>query len=550
MSDEKVVVEIKQQGCLSRLFWFGFKSMILLVILLVVVVLAAPMVVPASWYRGAVSRALEDEFGRGVNFRTVKFSYWEGLTIRQFALDNAPGFSDQPCLTFDRVTLDVNLLDLIARELNVNAFEVESPTVLIERDTEGRLNFDDVGGEPGTVVVIVESPSPAPVPKPEPAPETAPAPAPTRAPRASRKLPIHFSVDRIAVTSGTVVYIDAQTESVVTLTDFTFDGKLLSPEEPLVFTSTSKLSGRGTTGDVAADGELFLFGPAPSGRQNRIKLTLDPTPAGEQLASAFSYLMPLLFVGDDGRSEFNATGTVEVRMDDLNSDDLLAGIQGEGAMFLTDGYIEGSPILKALAAGLQRPGLAAFRFEGLHQAFRVEGGRIHNQAPDFTGSEAAFAMSGWTSLSDMRIQQNLYLGEGLGGGEDWIKVARIINESGGIPIGGTITDPELNFDFGRLLQGLIQNVLKEQLEEQLGDKLDEQLGEGAAGEILDMFGKIIGGEQAPPTDEDGGDGTSQEPEEINPLDILEKLLPREQPDDGEGAEEKKKPINPFDFFPK
>jgi AsmA protein len=133
----------------------------------------------------------------------VKFSLVPTLTVEGAALANMPGGSRPEMATVRRVELELALLPLLSRAVEVRRLRLVAPDILLETDAEGRPNwvFDRRAvAEPAT-------PQPA-----APAPEQRPAEA---AQATGRRL--NLSVGRVAIEDGRVTWRDGQTGASRTL---------------------------------------------------------------------------------------------------------------------------------------------------------------------------------------------------------------------------------------------------------------------------------------------------------------------------------------------
>src|SRR6478609_11561500 len=92
----------------------------------------------------------------------VKFSLVPTLTVEGAALANAPGGSRPQMATVKRVELELALLPLLSRQVEVRRLLLVAPDILLETDAEGRPNWLF-----GKVAPADAPPAPAPAPAPE-----------------------------------------------------------------------------------------------------------------------------------------------------------------------------------------------------------------------------------------------------------------------------------------------------------------------------------------------------------------------------------------------
>ncbi|TDH58332.1 AsmA family protein, partial [Dankookia rubra] len=129
----------------------------------------------------------------------VKFSLVPTLTVEGAALANMPGGSRPEMAKVRRVELELALLPLLSREVEIRRLRLVAPDILLETDAEGRPNWDF--GRPAGPEPAATTPPPAPEPRP--------------AEMASRRL--NLSVGRVAIEDGRVTWRDGRTGASRTL---------------------------------------------------------------------------------------------------------------------------------------------------------------------------------------------------------------------------------------------------------------------------------------------------------------------------------------------
>jgi AsmA protein len=141
-----------------------------------------------------IQAAVEAATGRSLALGEVgvKLSLAPTLTVEDVALANAPGGSRRQMATIRRVEVELALLPLLSRRVEVRRLVLQSPDILLETDAEGRPNW---AFTPQT--------------RPD-APPAAPPAAPTGAAReAGQRLGI--AVDRVELMDGQVAWRDGRT---------------------------------------------------------------------------------------------------------------------------------------------------------------------------------------------------------------------------------------------------------------------------------------------------------------------------------------------------
>ncbi|WP_461472506.1 AsmA family protein [Pararhodobacter sp.] len=125
-----------------------------LVLVLVVVAVAALFLVPAERIAGLAARQFEAMTGRALTISgPVRPTIWPviGARIEGVTLANIAGSDAGPMLQAEAIDLGVDLGALIGGGVTVRNFEARGPRIILERDAQGRGNwqFDGLGGSAG-----------------------------------------------------------------------------------------------------------------------------------------------------------------------------------------------------------------------------------------------------------------------------------------------------------------------------------------------------------------------------------------------------------------
>ncbi|WP_043358894.1 AsmA family protein [Belnapia sp. F-4-1] len=142
-----------------------------------------------------IQAAVEAATGRSLALGDigVKLALAPTLTVEDVALANAPGGSRPQMATIRRVEVELALLPLLSRRVEVRRLVLRSPDILLETDAAGRPNWAFAPPQPG-----------------RPAAPTPQGAAPASAAReAGQRLGI--AVDRLELTDGQVAWRDGRT---------------------------------------------------------------------------------------------------------------------------------------------------------------------------------------------------------------------------------------------------------------------------------------------------------------------------------------------------
>ncbi|MBL6456531.1 AsmA family protein [Belnapia sp. T6] len=225
-----------------------------------------------------IQTAVEAATGRALTLGGpigVKPALVPTLTLSDVALANAPGGSRPQMATIRRVEVELALLPLLSRRVEVRRLALQAPDILLETDAEGRPNW--AFAPPG-------SPAPAPA-----APGNAAAPASAARDAGSR---LGIAVDRVELTEGRIGWRNGQTGAARSLEIAQFETRATGDDGALRLSGRFALDGApftlaGETGSLAA----LTGGGAPW----PLRLVLEA--AGATIAAEGSIAQPLQAAG-------------------------------------------------------------------------------------------------------------------------------------------------------------------------------------------------------------------------------------------------------------
>ena len=128
---------------------FKISGIILAVILSVMVlaVVAVTVLVDPNDYRDDISKIVKEKTGRTLAIKgdlSLKFFPWIGLSIGDTTLSNAKGFGNKPFAHFDRIQLEVKLLPLITRRVEMKKIVIDGVALDLQKNKQGTSNWDDM----------------------------------------------------------------------------------------------------------------------------------------------------------------------------------------------------------------------------------------------------------------------------------------------------------------------------------------------------------------------------------------------------------------------
>jgi AsmA protein len=122
---------------------------VLLVIagLFVLAIVSIRLFVRANTFRPAIEKELSATLGRNVKLGDLRLSVLSGSLVGEdLIISDDPNFSTKPFLTAKEFRIGVSMKPLIlARELHLRSFQIESPQINIIRASNGAWNFSSLG---------------------------------------------------------------------------------------------------------------------------------------------------------------------------------------------------------------------------------------------------------------------------------------------------------------------------------------------------------------------------------------------------------------------
>ncbi len=150
---------------------------------------------------------------------------------------------------------------------------------------------------------------------------------------------------------------------------------------------------------------------------------------------------------------------------------------------LTNGRIEGSVLLGALAEKLRTMELATLDFTKITQEFEIKDRRLINHLTRVEG-DIPMEIRGWTNFDGAIDQRILIQGHLSEGNSQLAKIIRALNAAGGIRAHGAIAHPILDVDY----ETLAKKLLEEEIQSRRKDLEEEAKSRG--GQLLeDLFKK-------------------------------------------------------------
>ena len=118
----------------------------IVVVLLVAAAVIVPLVVDPNDYKDRIVGLVEEQTGRQMKIQgeiDLSLFPWLGVKIGAVELGNAAGFENPLFARMEQLQVRVRILPLLSRRVEADVVRAQGLTVNLERDREGRTNWDD-----------------------------------------------------------------------------------------------------------------------------------------------------------------------------------------------------------------------------------------------------------------------------------------------------------------------------------------------------------------------------------------------------------------------
>ena len=208
-----------------------------LFVLVIVALLVIPMFVDVEKFKPDIEKRISEATGRSFTIGgdlSLSLFPWAGLSFSDLHLGNLSGFKERDFLSVKSFELRVKLLPLISRDIQVKRFILEEPRIVLEKNKDGRGNWEGFGKPRKD--------------KAEPSED-----------KPSEGLPIKaLAVGEFAITNGSALWIDHTKGEQKEISDITLRFKDFSLDRPIKLALSANLDGKplsleGTVGPLGKD---------------------------------------------------------------------------------------------------------------------------------------------------------------------------------------------------------------------------------------------------------------------------------------------------------
>lgn len=119
-----------------------------LIVLAVIALLVAPFFIPAETYKNEIISKVKGATGRDLAIdgaMSLRFFPNAGITLEKTSLSNPKGFASANLAEMEKMTLDVELLPLLQKNIHIKRFVLEKPVINLEINSAGKRNWQFSG---------------------------------------------------------------------------------------------------------------------------------------------------------------------------------------------------------------------------------------------------------------------------------------------------------------------------------------------------------------------------------------------------------------------
>jgi AsmA protein len=230
--------------------------------------LAVPFFIDVNDYKPQITQAVEDATGRAFQIGEIKASLfpWVGVRLDNVRLANRAGFSDRDFLKVGSLNIQLDLLPLFSKQIEVKRFTLDAPELFLERNVEGKGNWEDLTGSapPSTGEAVTE--------------EDRTKKKPTDSP-----LLAAFNAKSMQLNHGHFMWVDRATGDQLELSDLQVDINDVQINHPVEVKASARLFGEAITLEARV---------GPLGDVS--KLNIDRLPLQAELKSTSLALRPFI----------------------------------------------------------------------------------------------------------------------------------------------------------------------------------------------------------------------------------------------------------------
>ncbi|MDB4444241.1 AsmA family protein [bacterium] len=119
-----------------------------LIVIVILALLITPMFLDVQKYKPEIEKFATDAVGRPVTIGgdlNLSLFPWAGLSFADLRIGNPEGFQEKDFVVVKSFDARIKLLPLISKDIQIKRFVVEGPRIVLEKDKDGRGNWEGLG---------------------------------------------------------------------------------------------------------------------------------------------------------------------------------------------------------------------------------------------------------------------------------------------------------------------------------------------------------------------------------------------------------------------
>ncbi len=216
-------------------------------ILIAISLIVIPKFVNVEKYKPYIESRVSDAIGLPFKLNgnlNLSFFPWTGISFTDLSIGNSPGFKEKNLLTIKSFKVKMKLLPLLSRKVEVKEFIVEEPRLFLEKQKNGKGNWEGIGEKKDKIVSREKN---------------------KKIERKSDKdeFPVKsIFVKKISIKNGSVQFNDDISGDEKKISDLSFNTDNVSFDKPVNFDFSAKINGylmsiKGKAGEFSKHTKLF-----------------------------------------------------------------------------------------------------------------------------------------------------------------------------------------------------------------------------------------------------------------------------------------------------
>ena len=207
------------------------------VVIIVAAVLIIPQFVDVKKYKPMIEERVSQATGRSFTIgdeMDISVFPWVGVSLTDIHLGNPAGAAQADMVSVKNFEVRLKVMPLLSRQIEVKTFVLDSPVIYLERQKDGKANWEGIGAQKQA----------RPEQKKDPAPSS------------GQELPVaSLKVDRFSIANGQLIYNDLAAGMKKQVSEVNLDLSDISLDKPVTISFSANADGqpvslKGTAGPI------------------------------------------------------------------------------------------------------------------------------------------------------------------------------------------------------------------------------------------------------------------------------------------------------------